>query len=109
MYKMLDLIITDFSVTPTFYTVGSANAGEDSMYKMLDLIITAMQPTCEFYETKSQSAGEDSMYKMLDFTVDFSQPSLTDYCSIYENSTPEYGLGLSFIRTDNAIIENYIP
>lgn len=109
MYKMLDFVITDFPVTPTFYTVGSANAGEDSIYKMLDFVITAMQPTCEFYETKSQSAGEDSMYKMLDFIIDFSQPGMTIYPSIYQNSTPEYGLGLSFIRTDIAVIENFIP
>ena len=79
------------------------------MYKMLDLLLTPIQPTCEFYETKSQSAGEDSMYKMLDLSFTPLQPTETPYGSAYKNSTPEYGIGLSFINSDSAVIENYIP
>ena len=109
MYKMLDFLITDFPITPTFYTVDSKSAGEDSMYKMLDLLLTPIQPTCEFYETKSQSTGEDSMYKMLDLSFTPLQPTETPYGSAYKNSTPEYGIGLSFINSDSAVIENYIP
>lgn len=109
MYKMLDFLITDFPITPTFYTVDSKSAGEDSMYKMLDLLLTSIQPTCEFYETKSQSAGEDAMYKMLDLSFTLLQPTEIPYGSAYKNSTPEYGIGLSFFRTDSAIIENYVP
>jgi hypothetical protein len=104
----------NFSVSVSAYnlerysseSVDATNAQTTGMY---NFGISSSVYNIDRYEKDYTDTTDPQTTGMYNLGVPTSQYRTIICQHIHENSTPEYGIGLSFLRTDSAIIENYIP
>ena len=91
------------------YSTESTDASNTNTVGMYKFGLTSSSYNIQRYEKDYEDASNAQTVGMYNFAMSNSQYQIIRSPIIHTNSTPEYGLGLSFLRTDSATVENFIP
>ncbi len=106
MYK-IDTIPIEYAIHR--YSTESVNLSSTDTVGMYKINIEDIDYYIDRYGKEYINVSSTDTVGMYQINISNADFSIIKCPSLHKNSTPEYGLGLSFIRTDSAIIENYIP
>ena len=91
------------------YSSESVDASNAQTVGMYNFNVSATSYVIDRYGKDYIDASNAQTVGMYNFAVSNTQYQIIRSPIIHTNSTPEYGLGLSFLRTDSATVENFIP
>ena len=91
------------------YSTESTDASNTNTVGMYKFGLSSSSYNIQRYEKDYEDASNANTVGMYKFTCPPTQYQVIRSPITHTNSTPEYGLGLSFLRSDSATVENFIP